>query len=336
MLFLVLRNTSTYKLLVNYFIGPILFIVLGCFIYKNLTEKENIASSWAHLKFVFQRHFWLLAVLLVLMLVNWTLEAVKWRYLVRSVERISLFTGARAVMSGLSFSLFIPNGLGEYVGRMLYLDDGKRLRSVSVSIVGSISQVIVTFTMGLAGTVLLLHHSVRIGSLQASPVLRWWMEGLFYFVIASTVLLVLMYFKISWFAKWLQKIPFVYRHRIFIVSLESYDTRLLAKVLFFAFLRYLVFILQYLLVFYMLEIQMSLLDCSAATAAMFLIMAVVPTIPVAEVGIRGQISLQVFGLFSSNNLGIISAAILIWLVNIIIPSILGTMFILGVKIFKNR
>lgn len=270
------------------------------------------------------------------MLLNWTLEAVKWRYLVQSVERISLFTGLRAVMSGLSFSLFIPNGLGEYLGRMLYLNDGKRLRSISVSIVGSISQVIVTFIVGLVGTVILLHKAGDNGAFPISPISIWWVKGLFYFIVGTTVLLILMYFKISWFAKFLQKIPWVYRHRIFIVSLESYDTVLLAKVLFFAFLRYSVFILQYLLVFYMLGIQISVLDCSAATAAMFLIMAVVPTIPVAEVSVRGQISLQLFGLFTTNNLGIISAAILIWLVNIIIPSILGTLFILGVKLFKNK
>lgn len=288
------------------------------------------------LKTVFGQHYWLLLVLVGLMILNWTLEAVKWRYLVRSVERISLFTGLRAVMSGLSFSLFIPNGLGEYLGRMLYLRDGKRLRSISVSIVGSISQMIVTFVMGLVGTAILLHKGVGNGSLPTSPVLKWWMEGLFYFIIVSTILLTLMYFKISWFAKWLQKIPWIYRNRIFIISLESYDTTLLAKVLFYAFLRYLVFILQYLLVFFMLGIQIPLLECGAATAAMFLILTVVPTIPVAEVSVRGQISLELFGLFSSNHLGIVSAAILIWLVNIIIPAILGSLFILGVKIFKNK
>ncbi|MFT4203292.1 MAG: lysylphosphatidylglycerol synthase transmembrane domain-containing protein [Chitinophagaceae bacterium] len=331
-----MNNTFKYKVLVNYIIGPILFIVLSCFIYKNLTEKEDIATSWEHLKTVFGQHAWLLTVLVALMLLNWSLEAMKWRYLVQSVEKISLFTGLRAVMSGLSFSLFIPNGLGEYLGRMLYLHDGKRLRSISVSIVGSISQIIVTFTMGLIGTAVMLHLAATDGTLPTTPILKWWMQGLFYFIIASTVLLVLMYFRISWFARWLQKIPVIYRHRIFIVSLESYDTGLLAGVLFFAFLRYLVFLLQYLLVFYMLGVQMSVLGCASATAAMFLIMTVVPTIPVAEVGMRGQISLQLYGLFSSNDLGIVSAAILIWLVNIIIPSILGTLFILGVKIFKNK
>lgn len=238
-------------------------------------------------------------------------------------------------MSGLSFSLFIPNGVGEYVGRMLYLNEGKRLRSISVSIVGSISQIIVTFIMGLIGTVILLHQGIGSGALPISPVSKWWMQGLFYFIMGSTILLILMYFRISWFAKWLQKIPWVHRRRVFIISLESYDAALLAKVLFFAFLRYSVFILQYLLVFYILDVHIPVLECSATTAAMFLIMAVVPTIPVAEVSVRGQISLQLFGLFSSNNLGIISAAILIWLVNIIIPSILGTLFILGVKFSKT-
>ena len=71
-------------------------------------------------------------------------------------------------------------------------------------------------------------------------------------------------------------------------------------------------------------------------SVVFLVLAVVPTIALAEVGIRGKISLELFGLFSINNIGIITASVGIWCINLVIPSLLGSLLILRIKIFKNK
>lgn len=71
------------------------------------------------------------------------------------------------------------------------------------------------------------------------------------------------------------------------------------------------------------------------TAVFFLALAIVPTIALAEVGIRGALSLQLFGLVSSNMLGILFAATGIWLINRIIPASAGSMLVLRIKLFKK-
>jgi hypothetical protein len=68
---------------------------------------------------------------------------------------------------------------------------------------------------------------------------------------------------------------------------------------------------------------------------MFLMLAMVPTIALAELGVRGKVSLFVFGLFSSNSLEILVATAVIWFINIIFPAVAGSFMLLGVKIFKK-
>lgn len=69
---------------------------------------------------------------------------------------------------------------------------------------------------------------------------------------------------------------------------------------------------------------------------LLLVLAIVPTITLAELGLRGQVSLILFGLFTSNSLGIIAMAASIWIINLLLPAIIGTIFVLGVKIFKSK
>jgi hypothetical protein len=69
----------------------------------------------------------------------------------------------------------------------------------------------------------------------------------------------------------------------------------------------------------------------------FLALAIIPTIAVVvEFGIRGEVCLQLVGLFTANSLGIILTSATIWIVNLIIPALAGSLLILTIKIFKRR
>jgi hypothetical protein len=69
---------------------------------------------------------------------------------------------------------------------------------------------------------------------------------------------------------------------------------------------------------------------------MFLALAVVPTIALAELGVRGKISIFLFGAFSTNTLGIVFTASAIWLINLVLPALAGSLFVLGIKFFRNK
>jgi hypothetical protein len=69
---------------------------------------------------------------------------------------------------------------------------------------------------------------------------------------------------------------------------------------------------------------------------MFLFLAIIPSIALVELGIRGKLALELFGWISANQLGVISAVISIWLVNLVLPAIIGSLLIIRIKIFTTR
>jgi hypothetical protein len=67
----------------------------------------------------------------------------------------------------------------------------------------------------------------------------------------------------------------------------------------------------------------------------FLMLAIWPTIALLELGLRWEYNLLLFGLFSNNVVGIYAVATGIWLINLVLPAIIGTLFMLSVKVFKE-
>jgi hypothetical protein len=71
-------------------------------------------------------------------------------------------------------------------------------------------------------------------------------------------------------------------------------------------------------------------------SVLFLAMAIVPTIALVEVGLRGELSLQLMGLFTTNSLGISLASVTIWLINLVVPALVGSVLFLSIKVFKRK
>lgn len=274
---------------------------------------------------------------IILMLANWSCEAIKWKLLIAHIQKISFLTAFRAILSGLSVSVAMntPNGAGEYFGRILYVKQGNRLRAITLTFVGSISQLIVTLFLGTIGLFLLrdTFYNATNETLHLSLPL---INALSYGSIAVTIGLMSVYFKLSWLVKLLEKIPFIAKYSFFIQKLEDFKWVELLKVLLISALRYSVFVAQYLLLMQLFDVGINVVTAFWLITVMFLALAVVPTIALAELGVRGKISIFLFGAFSTNTLGIIFTASAIWLINLVLPALAGSLFVLGIKFFRNK
>jgi hypothetical protein len=148
--------------------------------------------------------------------------------------------------------------------------------------------------------------------------------------------LVVLYFRLSWLIKLLERIPFVQKYSFFIQKLEEFEFRELLKVLMISFGRYLIFIAQYVLLLQVFKVEIPLWETIWTITVMFLALAIIPTIALAELGVRGKLSIYLFGVFSTNTLGIVLTATAIWLVNLVVPALAGSLFILGIKLFRKK
>jgi len=319
------------KIFINYFLGPILFIWLSWAIYQQIRKQPDLGTAWAGIKNSFHSSLvWNIVAVVLLMIVNWAIEAIKWKIAVKPIQPVSFFKAFRAVLSGVSFSVSMPNRIGEYLGRVLYMNDGNRLKTISITIVASISQLIVTLIMGTIGW--LCMRDAIISKQLASTI---WYQVILYGMIAVTIVLTLFYFRLSWIIKWVDKLPAIRRFAYLVNALEDFNATLLIRLLSLSTLRYVVFIVQYFLLFRLFDVDISWWQAFWAVSVSFVVMAVIPSITLIEPVQRGGVMVMIIGLYSLNSLGIGFTATGIWFINLIVPAAIGSLLILGITKMKK-
>ena len=329
-----MRLNKNIKIFVNYFLGPLLFIWVSYSIYNQVQHQPDLEKSWQHIRESFGGPMILnLIAVFILMIVNWGIEAFKWKLSVQKIQRLTFFTSFKAILSGTSFSVSTPNRVGEYLGRILYMSEGNRLKAISLTIAGSMSQLIITLFMGLLGFII-LQEQIIMGQLLSAI----WIQVMIYGISFVLLILTVFYFRLSWIIKWIDRLPGIKKYAWLIKGLEDFNATLLLQLLSLSALRFFVFTIQYYLLFRLFSVDVSWWQGLWAVSVSFLIMAVIPTIALfTDLSLRGKVSLKLLGLFSGNNLGISLTAVSIWFINLIIPALTGSLLILSIKkIFKNN
>lgn len=331
-IFTAMQLNKNIKIFFNYFLGPLLFAWLAFSIYRQIRHQPQLEASWLQVKASFNSYkiSYLIAALF-LILVNWGVEAWKWKISVATFYPIKFIQAFKAVLSGVTFSVSMPNRVGEYLGRVLYLPEGSRLKTISVTLVGSFAQVLVTLGVGMAGLIVL-----RGPLLNAYPQIVIWYQFIFYGLLALILILILLYFNVAGavflFQRWVKSNKYLY----LIESLRNFSVQLLLKILLLSLLRYGVFVVQYILIFYLFGVNVSVATVVSVMSVVFLAMAIIPSVALVEVGMRSEISLKLMGVFSANSLGIGLTSVTVWFINLIIPAIVGSLLILNIKIFAKR
>ncbi len=319
------------KLWGNLLLGPLLFGWLAYSIGQQVAAQTQLAAAWLQVRrSLYSADILLLTAALLLIVVNWGLEARKWQLSVAAIAPVSYGVAYKAVLSGASVAVSTPNRVGEYLGRMLYLPEGHRLESIAVTVVGSISQLLVTLWAGLLALLVLQARLVD-GGLLSLFVFRaaCWSVGL------GAAVLTVFYFEAGVIGRVLDRLLRRTRYRLLIAALRNCSRRMLLRLLLLSTLRYGVFVLQYLLAFRFFGVTVSAPVLVHVMGLLFLAMAVIPSLALAEVGLRGQLSLALVGLFSVNNLGIALTTVTIWVFNLVLPALAGSVLILGLRLFKS-
>lgn len=328
-----MKLNKNIKIFINYILGPLLFAWLAWSVFTQVKNQPHLDESWQKIKTSFNSPLLInLVAVVVLMLVNWSLEAIKWKYAVEQVQKISFLKSLKAIFSGVSFSVTSPNRMGEYLGRVLYMDDGNRLKVISLTMLGSISQLMITLFFGITGLLVLKEKIIDSG-------ISGWPTWINLVIIGSSValfFLTLFYFRLGWLIKWIDKLPVLKKYGWLIIELEKLDATMLVKLLSVSALRYLVFGLQYYLLIRFFGVEVNWWQSFWAMAIVFFIMAVIPTIALFEIVQKLYVTREIFAIFTVNTLGIGLVTSTIWFINLVVPAVIGSLFILGIKIFRKE
>lgn len=329
------RTGKNIKIFFNYIVGPLLGVWLFYSLYKQVKAQPHLQDS-IHLMVqnLFGLQGWKFWTVILLSFINWGLEARKWQTLMVKLQPLSFYIAFKSVLSGVTLSLNTPNRIGEYGGRVLYVKDGNRFKSIALSIAGSISQLIITLAMGCGGLLFILSTAVSESSVMGLSF--FWIRILLFTTFCAVILLLLFFFRLSWVIKIIEKIPAFSRYAPYISVLEDFDAKVLLRLLTLSFLRYIVFVLQYILLLQVLNVHMLWMQGFWIITILFLVLAIVPTFAIADLGIRGKFSTELLSLYSANTIGIIATTFGIWFINLFIPALVGSILIIGIRIFKEK
>lgn len=312
-------------------LGPLLFVFLFYIIYKNIINQPDLPIRWKEIKSSWRNP--LFYIVFFLMFLNWGIEAIKMRYLLSRLEAITFLKSLKCVFAGCSITMLTPNRTGEFGGRILFLKEENRVKAISINIIGSLAQLIITIFLGCLSAFYFLFFAegnhLKSFSFLTNTVL----------LLGVLVCLVLfcLYFRINYFLKLINKVKFVQKWTKYIEVISSYSIKDLLTVLNYSLFRYVVFILQYVIILKVMHVDIQNSISILLMMLFYFIMALAPTIGFTELPVRASFSLILFGAFSENVFGIQVATFAMWLINILIPAIIGTLIISSFRtISKNE
>ena len=278
--------------------------------------------------------------LIFLMVINWGIESQKWRFLINQAEKVSFVTSVEAVLGGLAVSVFTPNRVGEFIGRAFILRKTDPLKAILLTIVGSFSQLLVTIAVGTSAYLFFAPQYLTTLMYDSS----WLVTGLSVTLVTVSLFLVFIFFNISALHRISILIPDKYAVRIksSIDAMAYCPKPLLVKTVLLSVLRYVVFSTQFFLAIRLMGLNFTVIQCMMVIPVLFLALAAIPSIALTELGVRGSVSVFLFGLLSGSGgldakaaLAVISASSLIWLLNIAFPSLAGVLVIFRLKFFRR-
>lgn len=335
-----IHKNKTYNLIVRLTIifATYYFIYKQVFHHKRLEHVVDLFMELINQPYLYFFIVWIF----VLMIVNWGIESLKWQYLISKIEKISLLKSFEAVLSGVSVSVFTPNRVGEWFGRVFILEKSNPWKGVFITMIGSFSQLLVTI---IVGSVSLLFY-IPLYFKDLAFFTDYIYYGIIFIVVIIITTLVLIFLNITAlpaFVSHMIKKRFVHFNEYFSV-ISKFTTMELTTVLLLSFLRYCVFSLQFYLFLMAYSVEIPLLHGLLIISVVFLIMTAIPTVTLAELGVRGSVSLYFIGLYFKHfseltekvNLGILSSSSSLWLVNLAIPAILGTFFVYRLRFFRKQ
>jgi len=328
----------------NILIRGTIVVLTFVFIYDQVFHRKNYQEILDYFPTVAEDRdfYFLLSIVLLLIPLNIFLEVWKWKYLIKKLEKVSFWNATKAVLTGYSVSMFLPNRVGEYFGRIYVLKKAGRIQAILVTVLGSMAQLLTTLLFGLISLSLILPGFIDL----SENMNRWLYLGILILILIFTVASVFAYLNFSFFTEIVRRISGHKLARInkFTVVFSWYSSKNLAIVLGISVLRYLIFSFQFFLLMHIFLVPIDYFNGIMVISVVYLLMTIIPTIALTELGVRGSVSLFVFGLYFETmnlwndqlGLGVISASTLLWLINLAFPALLGTVFVYSLRFFRNK
>ena len=296
------------------------------YIFKKLIDNQNISNFHSLMALISLPEVILVMIsVILLMLLNWFLESLKWKFLLRDIEKIDTWKAIESVFCGLTWAVFTPNRIGEYGGRVFFLSPRMRIRGLVAMGVGAIGQMVITNVLGSLALLWFFMNFIKLNSIL--------IFSLSILIVLFCSFMLLFYFNIQWLYGLLMKINFLKRYRRFLIIFSKYKHADIVQILLYSFSRYLIFTIQYFLVIHLLVPDIQLFDMAMVLFIFYFIQSALPSLDLLDIGVRASVATYFFAFITNQEIAIMAAIACVWLINLIIPAIFGSVFVFKLNFF---
>ena len=317
-------RTLTYKTKQLLLVLLKLCIVVGAFyfVYHKLTTNTEL-DFYDFIGFLNKNELFSIQnilFLLVLSVFNWFFEILKWRNLVASVTSISFKKAFEQSLGALTASLLTPNRIGEYGAKAIHYPKRLRKKIMLLNLIGNMMQMATTTIFGIIGFLFFVNYY----SLELN------FQKFFGFILLAFLVFATLVFS-------LQKLRFKVKgfslKKIF-GFIKEISVTIHIKSFLFSILRYLIFSFQFYFLLIIFGVQIDYFPAMVIITTMYFLSSIIPSIFIFDVIIRGSVAVYLFSMVGVNDLTVLCIVTLMWLLNFIIPSVVGSYFVLNFNLSK--
>lgn len=291
-----------------------LLIVVGAFyfIYDQLASNDKL--NWDKFEALVKKNASVLGILFLLSFsfLNRFLEILKWQNLVKTIKEISVGEATKQVLGALTAGIFTPNGLGEYAGKALYFDKSKTKQIIFLNLICNGIQMILTILFGTIGLYILGYN--------------YWVLAIVGIIIGFAII-ALVTKKITIKGYSLEKL---------FSKINEIPQIILRKNNYLAVCRYLVFSHQYYFLFLAFDVELPYFTLMATIAVVYFLASSLPSFQFLDFAVKGSVAVFFFGKLGVNEWIVVFIATLMWFLNVVLPVIIGSYYVLTFKISSQR
>lgn len=291
-----------------------LLIVVGAFyfIYNQLASNDKL--DWEKFLILFHKNQSVGGILFLLLLsfLNRYFEILKWQNLSQVVKPISIYEATKQVLAALTLGVFTPVGVGEYAGKALYFNRKDTKKIIFLNLICNGIQIVATGVFGILGMMLLGY---------------WlWSFG----IIGITIAFLLF----SYFTK---KIKIKgYSTADLLDRINEIPKKIHRKNFLLGMCRYLVFSHQYYFLFLAFDVDLSYTTLMATITTVYFLASVIPSFQFLDFALKGSLAVYFFGILGVNEWVVVFVTTLMWFLNIVLPVIIGSYFVMIFKISPQK
>tara|TARA_R110002049_G_scaffold305738_1_gene503141 strand:+ start:12660 stop:13580 length:921 start_codon:yes stop_codon:yes gene_type:complete len=293
------------------------------FIYQKLTTHSKL-NFYDFIDFLNENHVFSLKhiiSLFILTFFNWFFEILKWQKLVSPIKKISFKNAVQQSLGALTASLFTPNKIGEYGAKAAFYVKEFRKRILFVNLLSNLMQMAATCLLGIIGLWFFINEfPLKIDYNKMIVVLT---IGVFALLIIGFIIRKYA-FKIREFQ--IEKI---------IRFTKQFPKNIIFMGFSFSLIRYLIFSFQFYYLLHIFGAEIDYFNAMGVITSMYFLASILPTIFIFDVVIKGSVAVYLFSFLSIHEFTILSIITLMWLLNLVLPSIYGSYYVLRFNFPKN-